>query len=176
VKRQWLDDFINHALNNCNFEVEAVAYRREPTENSNAYTIFILVRNSESFAFLYNRGNWFSTIVGVQFSTRSSSIPPQLSLVLPSVSLQIDWNEFVEEFKKKQYLNIVNVIFLKNKAQQAIQAVKLEFRSAKLCDEILEAGEISIMHMKINLIEYFSQARYSSTSSAVKLGIFERIV
>jgi hypothetical protein len=76
-----IDDLINHARNNVNFELKTVAYQRGRAEN-NECRILIFVENSESFAFLYNHDNWPTTLAGNQFTTKSPSIPPQLALVL----------------------------------------------------------------------------------------------
>ncbi|CAF4231453.1 unnamed protein product [Rotaria magnacalcarata] len=46
------------------------------------------------------------------------------------VSLQIEWDDFVHKLKGK-YPGIADIIRLKNKAQQPVRAVKLEFLSAK---------------------------------------------
>ena len=103
----------------------------------------------------------------------SPSIPPQLALVIPSVSLQIDWNEFVQEVKEK-YPDIANVILLKNKAQQPVRAVKLEFLSTKLHDEILAAGEISILYMKLKVVKYYAQANVLICSNCYGIGHFRK--
>jgi hypothetical protein len=51
---------------------------------------------------------------GCEFNTKSPSNPPQLALVLPMVSLQIDWDDFVEEVREK-YPSITGIIGLKTK-------------------------------------------------------------
>jgi hypothetical protein len=98
-----IDDLINHARNNVNFELKTVAYRRGRAEN-NECRILIFVENSESFAFLYNHDNWPTTLAGNQFTTKSPSIPPQLALVLPSVSLQIGWDQRLDVSTSKYFI------------------------------------------------------------------------
>jgi hypothetical protein len=95
-----IDDLIKHALNSSNFELKTVAYRRGRAEN-NECRILIFVENSESFTFLYDQNNWPATLAGCPFTTKIPSIPPQLALVLPHVSLQTDWDDFVQELKDK---------------------------------------------------------------------------
>jgi hypothetical protein len=109
-----VDDLIKHASDNLNFELKTVAYRKGRSEN-NDHRVLIFVENSESFAFLYDKQNWPNMLAGGQFSIKSPSIPPQLSLVLPIVPLHIGWDDFVQELKDK-YPNIVDIIRLKNKA------------------------------------------------------------
>ncbi|CAM4757246.1 unnamed protein product [Rotaria magnacalcarata] len=124
-----IDDLIKHESGNCHFELKTVAYRRDWFEN-NECRILIFVENSESFSFLYERNNWPKTLAGQQFTTKSPSTPPQLSLVIQAVSLKIEWENFVHELKEK-YPDIADIIRLKNKAKQPVRAIKLEFLSAK---------------------------------------------
>ena len=105
-----VEDLIKHASDHWKFELKTVAYRKGSSEN-NEYRILIFVENSDSFVFLHDQGNWPNTLADCQYIIRSPSIPPQLALVIPSVSLQIYWNEFVQEVKEK-YPDMANVIHL----------------------------------------------------------------
>ncbi|CAF3873161.1 unnamed protein product [Rotaria sp. Silwood1] len=167
-----IDDLMKHAKENFHFELKTIAYRRGRSEN-NECRILVFVENSESFSFLYERGNWPTTLAGHEFTTKRPSIPPQLSLVLPAVSLQIDWEDFVHELKEK-YPGIVDIIRLKNKAQQPVRAVKLEFLSTSLRKEILEANEITVMHLKLKVVEFFTQANVLICSNCYGIGHFRK--
>ncbi|CAF2645748.1 unnamed protein product [Rotaria sp. Silwood2] len=167
-----VDDLIKHALAHLNVELKTVAYRRGRAGKDEC-CILIFVENSESFSFLYDRSNWPTELAGCQFTTKNPSIPPQLALVLPTVSLQVDWDEFVQEVKSN-YPGVENIVRLKNKAQQPVRAVKLEFLSPKVRGEILEAGEIGIMHMKYKVVEYFAQANVLICSNYFGIGHFRK--
>lgn len=167
-----MEDLIKHARTSFQFELKTIAYRRAHAEN-NEYRLLIFVENSESFVFLFDRSNWPTSLVGCKFGVKSPSIPPQLSLVIPSVSLHVEWEEFVQEIKEK-HTDIVNVIRLKNKAQQPVKAVKLEFKSVESRKEILDAGEISALYMKYRITEYFSQAKVLFCSNCQRLGHFRK--
>ena len=171
-ERTVVDDLIRYAADNWNFELKAVAYRRGRSEN-NEYRILIFVENSDSFVFLHDQKNWPNTLADRQFTIKRPSIPPQLALVIPFVSLQIDWDDFVQEMKEK-YPDIANIIRLKNKAQQPVRAVKLEFLSSKRRDEILLAGEISVAHMKLKVVEYHAQANVLICSNCYGIGHFRK--
>ncbi|CAF4422463.1 unnamed protein product [Rotaria sp. Silwood2] len=167
-----IDDLTKFIRENVNFELKMIAYRRGRSEN-NECRILIFVENSESFLCLYNQQNWPELLAGVKYTTKRPSIPPQLALVLPYVSLQVDWEEFVQELKDK-YPDIAAIIRLKNKAKQPIRAVKLEFLSTKLREEILEAGEISAMHIKYKVVEFFAQANVLICSNCYGIGHFRK--
>ena len=167
-----VDDLIKHAFDNSNFELKTVAYRKGRSEN-NEHRTLVLIENIESFVFLYNHSNWPTTLANCQFTIKSPSIPPQLALVMPSVSLQIDWDEFTQELKGK-YPDISNIIRSKNNAQQPVRAVKLEFLSSDIRNTILAAGEISILHMKLKVVEYFSRANVLICSNCYEIGHFRK--
>ncbi len=50
----------------------------------------------------------------------------------------------------------------------------MELLSSKLCDEILAAGEISIFHMKLKVVEYYSQANVLICSNCCGIGHFRK--
>ena len=165
-----VDDLITHALKAFSFELKTVAYRRARAEN-NECRVLVFVENTESFSFLYDKSHWPPTLAERTYTTKTLSIPPQLSLVLPSVSLQIEWEEFVEGIKEK-YVDIVNVIRFKNKAQIPVRAVKLEFCSPNARNAVLREGEMSVMHMKYKVVEYYALANVLICSNCHSIGHF----
>jgi hypothetical protein len=167
-----MDNLMKHATDNHNFELKTLGYRQGRSEN-NEYRLLIFVENCESFVFLYNRNNWPATLADSHFTTKCPSIPPQLSLVLPSVPLNIDWDEFVEELKAR-YQDIAEVIRLRNKAQEPVRAVKLEFVTVTARNELLKEGEIWICYMKLKVVEYFAQANVLICSNCCGIGHFRK--
>lgn len=165
-----INDLINHARNVLNFDLKIIAHRRGHAEN-NEHRLLIFVENTESFAFLYDQANWPMLLANVQFTIKSPSIPPQLALVLPYVSLQTDWEDFVDEIKNN-YPKIISVIRLKNKAQQPVRAVKLELNSSAARTEILEKGELTVLHMKYKVVEYMAQLNVLICSNCQGIGHF----
>ena len=167
-----VDSLIQHARENHNFELRLVAFRCGSSENSE-YRVLVFVENSQSFAFLYDGNNWPTKLADIEFTLKKPSIPPQLSMVLPSVSLYVDWEEFVMELKEK-IPSIVNVIRFKNKDQQPLRSVKVELVSAEARDKLLDDGEVSIMHMKYKVVEYFAQAKVLICSNCYRIGHFRK--
>ena len=165
-----IDDLITHVLKAFSFELKTVAYRRARAEN-NECRILVFVKNTESFTFLYDKSHWPPILAERAYTTKTPSIPPQLSLVLPPVSLQIEWEEFVEDVKEK-YVDIVNVIRFKNKAQVPVRAVKLEFCSPKARNAVFREGEVSVMHMKYTVVEYYALANVLICSNCLGIGHF----
>jgi len=77
----------------------------------------------------------------------------------------------VQELKEK-YPGISNIIRLKNRAQQPLRRVKLEFLSSKLRNEILEDGGISVMYMKFDVVEYYPQPKVLICTNCYGIGHF----
>ena len=123
--------------------------------------------------FLYNQENWPTSLAGTEYTIKKPSILPRLALVIPSVSLQVDWEEFTQELVD-MYPGIVNVIQLRNKAQQLIGAVKLEFGSAKARKDIPETGEITISHLKYKVVEFYAHANVLICSNCYGIGHFRK--
>ena len=167
-----IENLIKHASEKHKFELKTVAYRRGHAEN-NECRMLVFVENSESFAFLYDQNNWPTALAGHVFTTKRPAIPPQLSAVMPAVPLQIEWEDFVQEIQQT-YPNITKVIRLKNQSQQPVKAVKLEFLSPGTREEILSAGEISVMHMKLKVVEYFAHANVLICSNCCGIGHFRK--
>jgi hypothetical protein len=63
---------------------------------------------------------------------------------------------------------------LKNKAQQPVRAVKLEFQSAKLRKEVVDAGEVSALNINFKVVEYLSQANALICSTCYGIGHFRK--
>lgn len=71
--------------------------------------------------------------------------------------------EFVQELKEK-YPDIANVIRLKNKAQEPLKAP----------NESLDAGVVSILHMKLKVVEYDTQTNVLIYSHCYGVGHFRK--
>jgi hypothetical protein len=69
---------------------------------------------------------------------------------------------------KDSHPGIANIIRLKNKAQQPVRAVKLEFLSTKVL------VEISIMHVKLKVVEYYTQANVLICPNCYGIGHFRK--
>ncbi|CAF1270038.1 unnamed protein product [Adineta ricciae] len=163
---------IKYSTKKRNFELKTIAYRKWRAEN-NEHCILIFVENAESFSFLYEQSNWPTTLANCQYTIRKPSIPPQLALVLSSVSLQTDWGDFVQELKDK-HSDIINVIRLRNKAQQPVRAVKLEFSSLRARNDLLATGEVLNLHMKYKVVECFTQENVLICSNCYGIGHFRK--
>ncbi|CAF1642529.1 unnamed protein product [Rotaria magnacalcarata] len=113
--------------------------------------------------------------IGSQYYTFPSSptIPPQLSLIIKNVNFHTDINEFSSDLKTK-FPEIIKVIRLKNKFQQDIKIVKIEFVSTSARDQILAAGKINVNYRSYDVEEYIAPARVLICSKCCGIGHFKR--
>lgn len=63
---------------------------------------------------------------------------------------------------------------MKNKAQQPVRAVKLEFSSNTARMEILEKGELTALHMKYKVVEYLAQVNVLICANCQGIGHFRK--
>ncbi|CAF4352439.1 unnamed protein product [Didymodactylos carnosus] len=130
-------DLCVHLKQNRGLDIELVGFRRSIRKcGPNEVDILLFVKDSHSFAHLYNDLNWPQTRHGQVFTHPSSpSIPPQLSLIVKNVGLHMDFVQVTIDLKEV-YSDIKNVIRMKNRYQNEIKLVKLEFSKSEQRDEI----------------------------------------
>ena len=165
-----IDELIKHAKV-INVELKIVAYRHKQVENS--HCILVFVENIDSFCFLTKDSNWPTHLCRETFVVKKPSTPPQLCVILPNVSLNTDWEEFIQDMKE-QYHEVVEVIRLKNRSQHLVRTVKVEFSCAKARNDVLRQKEMSIDHMKYRVVEYFSPAQVLICGNCCEIGHFQK--
>ena len=165
-----IDELVKHAKEQ-NVELKIAAYRHKQVEND--HRILLFVDNIDSFCFLTNNSNWPTRLCQETFHIKKPSTPPQLCIILPNVSLNTDWDEFVRDMKE-QYVEIVDVVRLKNRSQQFVRTVKVEFSCAKARNNLLEQREMSINYMKYRVIEYLTPAQVLICGNCCEIGHFQK--
>ncbi|CAF4027294.1 unnamed protein product, partial [Rotaria sordida] len=94
IKEQTMaEDLRKHLKQHHQLDIEFVGYRRSTNKCSNNETdILLFVKDSYSFACLFDDSNWPTLLNGEMFvRSHKSPIPPQLSLIIKNVGLNIDW-------------------------------------------------------------------------------------
>jgi hypothetical protein len=131
------------------------------------------VETTNSFEVLFDETHWPSQLVGKDFTLKKPSIPPQLSAVIQNVSFNIDWEDFTADLKSN-YLDIVKVVRLKNRKLQDLKLVKIEIKSVKVRNEILEHEFITIANSRHKVVEYFALAHVLICSRCMGIGHFQK--
>jgi hypothetical protein len=172
-----VDELCKLLKENKELELELCGYRKATTKcSSNECDLLLFVKNSHSFAILYDETNWPQSLLGLGLTyTRPSfpSIPPQLSLIVKNVSLSIDFVDFTNDVKAT-YTNVRNVTRMKNRNQLNIKLVKLEFSEPNQRDEILNRRKIFVNSLTYDVDEYLAPARVLICSKCMGLGHFRK--
>ncbi|CAF1302706.1 unnamed protein product [Rotaria sordida] len=171
IKEQTVsEDLRKHLKQHNQLDIEFVGYRRSTNKcSNNEIDILLFVKDSYSFACLFDDSNWPTLLNGEMFvRSHKPPIPPQLSLIIKNVGLNIDWVHFSNELKSN-YSGIVNVIRMKNKKYENIKLIKIEFDKPKQRNYILLKGKIMIECLSYEVEEYLAPARdFPSLPSAQK--------
>ena len=165
-----IDELVKYAKEQ-NVELKIAAYRHKQVEKD--HCILIFVDNIDSFCFLTNDSNWPAQLCHNTFAIKKPSTPPQLCVILPNVSLNTDWEEFVHDLKE-QYPEVVDVIRLKNRAQHPVRTVKVAFSCAKARNNVLQQKEMPIDYMKYRVVEYLTPAQVLICGNCCEIGHFQK--
>jgi hypothetical protein len=138
------------------------------------YDYLVYVKDSQSFAWLFNKENWPQQIGGISFTYPSTvSFPPQLSLVMKNVELALNICELTDDLKSS-YPKIWSVIRLKNKFQNEIKMVKIEMLCPRTRLELLKEGKVRLNGMTYDIEEYLSPATVLVCTKCRGIGHFRR--
>ncbi|CAF1323542.1 unnamed protein product [Didymodactylos carnosus] len=169
------EDLCVHLKQNRGLDIEFVGVRRSTRKcGPNEVDILLFVKDSHSFAHLYEDLNWPQTLHCQVFTHPSSpSIPPQLSLIVKNVGLHTDSVQVTRDLKEV-YSDIKNVIRMKNRYQNEIKLVKHEFSKPEQRDEILNRGKIVIDSVTYEAEEFLAPARVLICSNCMGIGHFRK--
>jgi hypothetical protein len=154
-----------------NFDLKIAAYRHKHVETN--FCVLVFVDDVDSFCFLSNDANWPIQLGHEAFVVKKPSNPPQLCVILPNVSLNVDLEEFVLDLKE-QYPEVMEVMRLKNRSQQPIRTMKVELSCAKARANLLQQKELSIGYMKYRLIEYLTPAQVLICGNCCQIGHLQK--
>ena len=145
------------------------------TNNSgNHDDILLYLKDAFPFSFLLNYNNWPKSFNDVPYLIPSlPSIPPQLSLIVKNVDLRIDFNEFALDVKAR-YPQVKNGIRLKNKLQNDIKLVKVEFTSPTIREKLLNDRKITVGYIVYVIDEYLAPADVLICSQCMGIGHFKK--
>ncbi|CAF1374637.1 unnamed protein product, partial [Rotaria sordida] len=108
-----IKNLIEHFSSTHNFDLQFAGHRMKDHRE-----LLLFVLNRETFLMLYENRNWPITINSIDYLKISPShLPPQFSIMLRNVPLDIDINEFAS-LMKIDYPDIMNVHRISNKLKQ----------------------------------------------------------
>jgi hypothetical protein len=143
-------------------------------DGNNFSDFLIYLKDAVSFSFMLEQAHWPNSIGNEGFSFPSTpAIPPQLCLLIKNVDLHIDFNEFCDDIKNK-YPQVKNIIRMKNKFQNDIKLIKLEFTSPAVRDKLLNEKRIIVNYITNDTVEYLVPATVLICSKCMAIGHFKK--
>ncbi|CAF3358030.1 unnamed protein product [Rotaria sp. Silwood2] len=169
------EDITKHVKNVYQLDIEVANCRTSNLKcNNNEMDILLYLKDSTSFAFLLDQAKWPAQIAGEDYCFPSSpSIPPQLSLIIKNVSLNIDFDEFSLEIKNV-CPEVKNVIRMKNKFGNNIKLVKIELTSSKVRQDLLDDKKLTINYISYDIDQYLAPINVLICSKCCGLGHFRK--
>ncbi|CAF4085588.1 unnamed protein product, partial [Rotaria magnacalcarata] len=170
---QFKESIVNHFKSSHQAEVEILNCRTSKVKcNNNDIDFLLYLKNSTSFALLYDKLNWPLTIAGKEFTFPSwPSIPPQLSVIIKNVNINIEFEEFSNEVKALVH-DVINVVRMNNKFGNDIHLVKLELSSTSTRQDLLNAKKLIVNYISYDVIEFLSPATVLICSKCSGIGHF----
>lgn len=174
TSNQVKEGLIEHCKKEHQMAINILNCRLATGSSGNEYDILLFLKDALSFSFLLDQNHWPDVFNKENYVFPSfPSIPPQLSLLVKNVDLHLDFNEFCLDVKTR-YPQIKNVIRMKNKFQNNIKLVKLEFTSSSVREELLNGKKMIIGYIAYDIEEYLAPANVLICSKCMGIGHFKK--
>ncbi|CAF2652528.1 unnamed protein product [Rotaria sp. Silwood2] len=169
------EELCKHLKDNKQLQLELIGYRRSTLKcAANECDILLFVKDSLSFSFLYNDTNWPTTLLGSTFiRLKSPSISPQLTVIMKGVGLSVDMEDLTTELRS-MFSSLENVVRMKNRFQQEITLVKLEFNCPVERENLLGDSKLRACSISFPVVEYLAQARIVICGKCCSIAHFRR--
>ncbi|CAF3006168.1 unnamed protein product [Rotaria sp. Silwood2] len=169
------EDIVHHFKNNHQINIEILNCRSSKVKCNNDEIDFLLyLKDSVSFASLYDQTIWPLKLAGNDYTFPSwPSIPPQLSLILKNVNVQIDLEDFTNEVKAL-VPDVKNVIRMKNKFGNNIHMIKLELVSLLARQDLIDAKKLIINYISYEVTEFLAPVTVLICSKYSGIGHFRK--
>ena len=146
-----------------------------PNNNAQEHDFLLYLKDAQSFSFLLNINHWPPLIKNQHFSLPSlPSIPPQLSLLIKDVDLNIDYDDFCSDIKSR-YPEVLNIIRMKNKFQSPIRMIKIELTSSHIREKLLNEKRILVNFIYYAVAEYLAPFQVLICSKCSGIGHFRNV-
>jgi hypothetical protein len=164
-----------HVINVHRKEINIIGCRRSNVRcGINECDILIHIKETDSFSVLLTKTNWPSNLVGLSYViVNMPSIPPQLSLLVRNVDLQIDQSDFEREVKTI-CPDVKNVLRMKNKFGKDINLIKLELISVDAQNTLLTSKKLKLNYMVYEVTEFLAPVNVLICSKCCGIGHFRK--
>ena len=158
---------VEHFQNMYSFVLKLAGHRLK-----NKKDLLLFVADRQSFSMLYDKDKWPTSISdAIAEKIFPNHLPPQFSIVLRNVPVNITTSSLLENFKK-DYPDVSSVYRISNKAQQPTTLVRADINNIDIIDELLKKKFIYLNNSRHTITEYIAPAKVLVCSKCFQIGHF----
>jgi hypothetical protein len=160
-------DICNHYVSNYSMNLLFAGHRVK-----NKRELLLFVNNRESFEMLFDELKWPATIESLGYEKMlPNHLPPQFSVILRNVPMNIDINELLSNIKN-DYPDVKGVHRISNKNKQPTSFVRLDINNGKVIDELIRKRFIYVNNIRFSITEYMAPAKVLVCTKCFIIGHF----
>ncbi|CAF1507322.1 unnamed protein product, partial [Didymodactylos carnosus] len=162
-----INELKKHILDNLRLDFTLDGYRLKDNRQ-----LFLFVKDRDSFIILFDEKNWPPNLCSKSYEkSLPRRRPPQFSLVIRNVTLDIQDNELLNDLQK-DFPDIINLHRFINKNNLPTTMARLDVKSVKTMDDLLKRKHVNINSIRYPVSEYFAPAKVLVCSKCFELGHF----
>lgn len=172
IVKELIDYFENKHKLTVNIAGYRFAHVTSDGKENHFKDLLIFANDVHSLCYLYKKDCWPLSLCGFSYVIHSiPRVPPQLSVVLRDVDLQIDWEPFIKNIRTI-IQEVTNVVRMKNKFQQFTKTVKLELTSPETKNILLRDKFLRLDHGSFKVDDYLAPMPVLICSKCQGIGHF----
>ena len=149
------------------FNLELAEHRLEGKRE-----LLLFVNSRESFEICFDDLKWPPSIGSLDYEkSRPTHLPPQFSIVLRNVPLNIETEDLLNTIKEV-HPNALTIHRILNKDKRPTSFVRVDLQSVKTIDEILKKRFIYANNIRLAVSEYLAPAKVLVCNRCFQIGHF----
>jgi hypothetical protein len=157
----------NHFHSEHNFELILAGHR---LKNNNELLLFSASR--ETFIMLFDEQKWPPMIESINYQKiMPKHLPPQFSIVLRNVPIDIDINVLLSSIKT-DYPDVLNAYRITGMNSKPSSFVRLDIQKISIIDELINKKFIYYENLRLSITEYLAPAKVLVCTKCFEIGHF----
>ena len=164
-----INELVDHFKNAHKFELKLAGHRMR-----NKNDLFLFVADRQSFSMLYDKDKWPPSGKSADGEKiYPNHLPPQFSIVLRNVPVEVSTCVLLDSFKK-EYPDVASIHRISNKALQPTPLVRVDINNTDNIDYLLKRKFIYLNNARYSIMEYIAPAKVLVCSKCFQIGHFRR--
>jgi hypothetical protein len=167
VEKDVINEILNHFDSKYNFNLCLAGHRLKEKRE-----LLLFVNDRESFSMLFDGLKWPTTINSLNFEKiLPSYLPPQFSLILRNVPMDVDTDAFLSDIKN-DYPEVLCAHRIINKNKQPTSFIRVDINNVKTIEELLRKRFMYINNSRVAVTEYLVPAKVLICTKCFQIGHF----